>query len=175
VKAMCREGVIQLFYFDEAGFCASPPVQRAWSPIGKPHETMPAHHQKVAVLGALDFSNQRLYHSEYSGTINREIFVDFMDDLITNIAKPIPTLIILDNARIHHNIDESILSRWVIEHKTFLCYLPPYSPELNMIEIVWKQAKYHWREFVTWSKDSFQDKVKELLDGYGSKFQICFS
>ncbi|WP_422646233.1 transposase, partial [Xenorhabdus nematophila] len=29
----------------------------------------------------------------------------------------------------------------------FLLYLPAYSPELNLIEIVWKQAKYHWRRF----------------------------
>ncbi|WP_196800768.1 transposase, partial [Xenorhabdus nematophila] len=26
-----------------------------------------------------------------------------------------------------------------------LLYLPAYSPELNLIEIVWKQAKYDWR------------------------------
>ncbi|MDR1661846.1 MAG: transposase [Azoarcus sp.] len=57
----------------------------------------------------------------------------------------------------------------------FLCFLPPYSPELNMIEILWKQAKYHWRTFVTWAKDVFQDKIAELLDGVGTKFQISFA
>jgi transposase len=61
------------------------------------------------------------------------------------------------------------------QHKVFLCYLPPYSPELNMIEILWKQAKYHWREFVTWTKETLPEKVRELLDGYGSKFQISFT
>jgi transposase len=35
-----------------------------------------------------------------------------------------------------------------------LFYLPPHSPELNLIEIVWKHAKYHWRRFVTWTKDT---------------------
>ncbi|WP_374051827.1 transposase [Xenorhabdus taiwanensis] len=29
-------------------------------------------------------------------------------------------------------------------------YLPDYSPELNLIEIVSKQAKYHWQSFITW-------------------------
>ncbi|WP_424218128.1 transposase [Azovibrio sp.] len=53
--------------------------------------------------------------------------------------------------------------------------MPPYSPELNLIEIVWKQAKYHWREFATWSKDTFRAKVSELLDGFGTKFQIGFA
>lgn len=60
-------------------------------------------------------------------------------------------------------------------NSAFLCYLPPYSPELNMIEILWKQAKYHWREFATWSKDSFRAKISELLDGFGTKFQIDFA
>ncbi|WP_370663455.1 transposase [Massilia rhizosphaerae] len=29
-----------------------------------------------------------------------------------------------------------------------LSYLPPYSPELNRIEIMWTHAKYFWRRFV---------------------------
>lgn len=44
-----------------------------------------------------------------------------------------------------------------------------------MIEILRKQAKYLWREFSTWSKDIFRSKICELLDGFGSKFQINFA
>ncbi|WEF29177.1 hypothetical protein PYR66_05475 [Klebsiella aerogenes] len=33
-----------------------------------------------------------------------------------------------------------------------------YGPELNLIEIVWKQAKYHWRRFITWTKDTMARK-----------------
>lgn len=54
-------------------------------------------------------------------------------------------------------------------------YLSPYSPELNMIEILWKQAKYHWRYFVIWTKETIGDEVRNLLDGYGTKFQISFA
>lgn len=126
-------------------------------------------------MGALDFGGQQLYHHEVSGTVNRETFVAFMDDLIPRVAKETPTFIVLDNARIHHGLDDDITWRWMTQHKVILCYLPPYSPELNMIEILWKQAKYHWREFVTWTKESLPEKVRELLDGYGSKFQISFT
>ena len=164
-----------MFYYDEAGFSASPPVQRAWSPVGSAHAATPAHHQRVTVMGALDFAGQRLYHAQAPATVNRETFIDFMEHLIPAIAKPVPTFIILDNARIHHGLDDSLTLRWMKEFNTFLCYLPPYSPELNMIEILWKQAKYHWREFTTWSKDAFRSKISELLDGFGSKFQISFA
>jgi len=164
-----------MVYYAEAGFSASPPVQRAWSPVAHPHPVTPAHHQRVSVMGALDFAGQHLHHQQVTGTINRETFVAFIEGLLPHIAKPTPTFVILDNARIHHGLDDDTLLRWMNEHNTFLCYLPPYSPELNMIEILWKQAKYHWRAFVTWSRDTLHENVRELLDGYGTKFQINFT
>ncbi len=128
-------------------------------------------------MGALNFASQRLHFKQVIGTVNRETFIEFMDDLIPQIAKGknIPTFIILDNARIHHGLDDSITLRWMKAYNTFLCFIPPYSPELNMIEILWKHAKYHWRDFVTWTKETFREHVQELLEGFGTKFQINFS
>ncbi|KVP31003.1 transposase [Burkholderia ubonensis] len=54
-------------------------------------------------------------------------------------------------------------------------YLPTYSPELNKIEIVWRQRKYRWRNFVTWTKETIDAELAELLRGYGSAFQTNFS
>ncbi|WP_080411757.1 transposase [Burkholderia ubonensis] len=51
---------------------------------------------------------------------------------------------------------------WLIDHKAVLFYLPAYSPELNKIEIVWRQLKYRWRRFVTWTKQTID---AELADG----------
>ncbi|SFN88890.1 transposase, partial [Xenorhabdus japonica] len=56
-----------------------------------------------------------------------------------------------------------------------LLYLPAYSPELNLIEIIWKQAKYHWRRFITRTQDTMEDELNTLLDGYGDQFAINFS
>ncbi|MBK7464932.1 MAG: transposase [Betaproteobacteria bacterium] len=66
--------------------------------------------------------------------------------MIPAIAKPVPTFLILDQCT--HSPRPGRQSRPALDEgfNTFLCYLPPYSPELNMIEILWKQAKYHWRE-----------------------------
>ena len=33
---------------------------------------------------------------------------------------------------------------WILEKKLFVCFLPTYSPELNMIEILWRKVKYEW-------------------------------
>ncbi|AYA40401.1 transposase [Xenorhabdus nematophila] len=56
-----------------------------------------------------------------------------------------------------------------------LLYLPAYSPELNLIEIVRKQAKYHWRHFITWTQDTMEYELNTLLEGYGEQFAINFS
>ena len=77
-----RDGGCQLFYYNEAEFSASPPVQRAWSPLGCPHVVTPAHHQRVAVMGASDFAGQQLYHAQAASAVHREIFVVFMGRLI---------------------------------------------------------------------------------------------
>jgi hypothetical protein len=40
LQVAARGGQCRLFYLDEAGFCASPPVQRSWSAFsiqGKPN------------------------------------------------------------------------------------------------------------------------------------------
>ncbi|WP_415872769.1 transposase [Burkholderia ubonensis] len=51
-------------------------------------------------------------------------------------------MVVLHNARIHHGIDEAARQRWLIDHHALLFYLPAYSPELIMIEIVRQQLKY---------------------------------
>jgi transposase len=67
------------------------------------------------------------------------------------------------------------LDEWLLEHRLVLMYLLPYSPELNPIEIVWKNLKYHWRRFVTCSKEELFEQVQNLMAGIGSKFKISFS
>jgi transposase len=56
-----------------------------------------------------------------------------------------------------------------------LFYLPPYGPELNLIEIVWTQEKFHRRNLVTWTKEAIDDEVRSLLGAYGTNFQIYFA
>ncbi|KVC90727.1 transposase [Burkholderia ubonensis] len=62
-----------------------------------------------------------------------------------------------------------------MDRKTLLFYLPPYSPALNKIEIVWRQLKYHWRRFATWTKEIIDSELADLLAGYGIKCQVNFS
>lgn len=174
LQVAARGGQCRLFYLDEAGFCASPPVQRSWSPRGLPHAIEPNHHCRRSVVAALNFAENSFVYATSARTVKGPDIVGFLDELISQ-GDGRPTVIVLDNASIHHSIDQDTLDRWFMEHMALLFYLPPYSPELNLIEIVWKHFKYHWRRFITWTKETIDAELAQLLSGYGTKFQVNFS
>ena len=82
---------------------------------------------------------------------------------------------VLDNASTHYHLDQETIDRWLIVHRFVPMYLPPYSPELNLIEILWKHAKHHWRGFTSWTRDTLIGEVTNLLAGFGDKFHIRYA
>ena len=75
-----------------------------------------------------------------TGGVNGEDFRGFLLDLAQKVEAP--ALLILDNARIHHAVllepTWRILSEYYnIDH----LYLPPYSPFLNPIELLFNAVK----------------------------------
>jgi hypothetical protein len=114
LKRQARRGECQLIDYDEAGFAASPPVQRSWSPLGKPHLTTPEHPQRVSVMGALNFAHPQLIHQQAVGTVKRPTFVAFIDPMLLHIATSKSTFIVLDNAKIHHGLDDEILRAFAL-------------------------------------------------------------
>ena len=75
----------------------------------------------------------------------------------------------------HHRIDQEIIDRWLLVLRFVPLYLPPYSPELNLIEILWKHAKYHWRSFTAWTRDTLISEVTNLLAGFSDIFHISYA
>jgi len=174
LQKIAADGQCRLIYFDEAGFSASPPVQYGWSLRGQPHQLEPKPHCRRSVLGALDYTANTLFHFATAQRVQRTTVVEFLDH-VARQGNGQPTFVVLDNAKIHHHIDQETLDRWLIEHRMILFYLPAYSPELNLIEIIWREAKYRWRRFITWSRDTFDAEIANLLGSYGNKFSINFS
>ena len=85
------------------------------------------------------------------------------------------TFIVMDNASIHHHIEPAIIERCLVKNRFAALYLPPYSLELNLIEILWKNAKYHWRAFTSWTRESLMREVMDLNGGFGTKLHIDYA
>src|SRR5258708_22655767 len=56
LQQAARDGACRLIYFDQAGFSASPPVQRCWSPLGEPNPVFPQPHCRRSVIRSFYFS-----------------------------------------------------------------------------------------------------------------------
>jgi transposase len=59
---------------------------------------------------------------------------------INDFGKKRKILLVLDNAKYHH---AKIIQPWLEEMKDILelFFLPPYSPDLNAIEMLWKKTR----------------------------------
>ena len=57
----------------------------------------------------------------------------------------------------------------------YLLFLPPYCPELNLIEILWRKIKYEWLPLSAYqSFKDLEDALHEVLKGVGVKYQLSF-
>ena len=85
------------------------------------------------------------------------------------------TIVVLDNASIHHSRKfRAHVEKWK-KMGLELFYLPTYSPELNKIEILWKQMKYHWMTPTSYSDlDTLEQALYECLRNIGTKHVINF-
>jgi transposase len=166
-------GMLDLFYFDESGFCLVPYIPYAWQEQGS---TMTIESGKSRRLNILGFMNRKNELQAYSieGTVTSAVVIDCVDDFCKTVHKK--TVIVMDNARIHKSdAFEAKQVEWE-KQEVGLFFLPTYSPELNLIEILWRFMKYEWIDFTayqSWKK--LVEYVESVLAGFGEEYKINFS
>src|ERR1700712_1842164 len=108
---------------------------------GQAREVEPlSHGERVNVPGALSHDGKLHWKTQRRPTVRGDD-VRFFDEL-TAQHHTVPRIVVLDNASIHKGGQIEVRRKEWVAQSLFLYYLPPYSPELNGIEMVWKQAKY---------------------------------
>jgi hypothetical protein len=101
--------------------------------------------QRVNVLGALRQDGKLVWCAQQRPTVRDHVIASF--DRLSEASHSNPRIMVIDNAAIHKSeAMESKRQQWAAQG-LHLYYLPLYSPELNRIEILWKQAEYYWRRF----------------------------
>ncbi len=166
-----QAGEIELAYVDEAGFAPQPPNRSAWSKVGETHAVESKRSQRLNVLGAMLSSGQlvmaKLWHN-----VTGLWFFGFLMAMIERVKKPIT--VILDNASFHKA--KALEPYWeLLKEKGMKFYfLPPYSPELNRIEILWKKMKYEWLPFKSFTPNELEQAIDQIGAGFGSEYQLTF-
>src|ERR1700722_3240400 len=95
--------------------------------------------KRMNIVGALDLEDMRLMHQEYA-TIDGDAIIGFLKNLEVHMPTASAIHVVLDAARYHTC---PAVMDYVKTSRIKLHHLPPYSPNLNVIERCWKIMHEH--------------------------------
>jgi len=172
---------IQVWFWDECGFSLRVIRRRAWTKKGKRKKVNGQRKRgRVNVMGALRYNdkkrvcfmikkgNSETFHEQLK-KLHEEIRQEWINlgNLPEDFREKGPKIIIiLDNASYHKKKD--VIEQVEKELPNIrLEFLPAYSPDYNLIELVWHSAKEYIanREFE--NKEELEKVVNQLLNEGG--------
>ena len=171
LKAQAQRGELTLAFIDEAGFAPTPPNKSAWTPVGECHAATAVRGKRLNIIGAL-LSTGALFTAKLWENTTSELFVGFLGLLLNHVGKPLT--IILDNASVHTAKAIKPLMEQLKQRGLTLYFLPPYSPELNRIEILWRKVKYEWMAFKTRDSKTLLADLDDIFAKFGEHYQLTF-
>jgi len=151
-----KEGKRNLYFVDGAHFVFGGILGSLWCYSRVFVRTSPGR-QRLNVLAALDPFQDKLVEISNTEYINADVVCELLHKIhSSNNGKPVT--LVLDNARYQHCKKVQALAD---ELQIELLFLPPYSPNLNLIERLWKFIKkecIHSRYF-----QNFQEFSEAIL------------
>jgi transposase len=123
--------------------------------------------QRYSVLAAVDAVSHALTRVTTDATVNRDTAIALLERLRADYPGERLT-VVLDNARYFRNYEVQAVARRLGVH---LLFLPPYSPNLNLIERVWKFVKKEALQ-ARYPEDypAFKAAIDGILDGLTGRY-----
>ena len=167
------QGQIALYYFAEAGFALDPTIPYAWQEPKSVIELPARKYGRINVLGFMNRQND-LHPFMFEGSIHTGVVIACFDAFCQTLTQK--TVVVMDNASIHRSeAFEDRIPYWK-KQGLIIKYLPPYSPELNLIEILWRRIKYTWLPFSAYAcLNALSEALETILSHVGSEYQITFA
>ena len=167
------KGELNFYYFDESGFTLEPCVPYAWQQTSEQIKIPSSRSKRLNVVGFIDRDCNFESHV-FEGSVTSEVVIACFDKFAESITKK--TIVLIDNASMHtSNIFLENIEKWESQN-LFIYNIPPYSPELNKIEILWRKIKYEWLDFSAYeSFSALKKSLDNLLATIGKDYVINFS
>jgi hypothetical protein len=110
----------------------------------------------------------------FEQSIHTGVVVACFDAFCHTLTKK--TVVVIDHASIHTSDDFADRLPYWKKQGLIVKYLRPYSPELNLIEILWRRIKYTWLPFSAYEcLHALIEALEDILSHVGSKYQITFA
>jgi hypothetical protein len=162
-----------IYYFDESGFALDPTIPYAWQ---EPKSFIELPARKYGPINVLGFMNRQNDWPPFmfEGSIHIGVVIACFDIFCQTLMKK--TVVVIDNASIHTSEEfEDRLPYWK-KKGLIIKYLSPYSPELNLIEILWRRIKYTGLPFSAYEcLNALSEALEAILSHVGSEYQITFA
>jgi transposase len=149
---------VDLWFGDESGFEGDPRPRRRWDKKGhKTRITKNGDHIRMNVIGMVCSRTGQFFAIEASHS-DSDTFQAFLDEADKSITfQRTRNILIIDNASWHRRKS----NKW---HKWEAMYLPPYSPDLNPIEQIWRVLKNKWfNNHICRNVDQLIDRIDEAI------------
>ncbi|MDD3409224.1 MAG: IS630 family transposase [Eubacteriales bacterium] len=114
--------------------------------------------QCLTVLAAMRQSGDMVFTTYQGGTTGQRL-IGFLKDQLVPWLRP-GDVVVMDNMRSHH-VDE--VKEILCAAGVTLLYLPPYSPDLNPIEMLWSKLKSILRKWAVRLAADLPDAVFRAL------------
>lgn len=162
-----QAGQRQVYFVDAAHFVYGAFLAMVWC-FHRIFLKTPAGRQRLNVLGALNAVNRQFVSIINQSYVTAKTTCELLDKLRALHADE-PITLVMDNARYQH-------CKLVVGHAAALgidlLFLPGYSPNLNLIERLWKFIKkdcLNGRYYPT--HQAFQAAILDSIDGINSRHQ----
>lgn len=149
-------GEVKLFFVDASHFVMGGFSGSIWTKARRYIQTASGR-QRYNVLGALDFATKKIETITNSTYITATEVIALIDKLVDAYAD-YPIKLVMDNARYQHC---RAVMEYAAQAGVELVFLPTYSPNLNLIERIWKFVK---AEVLNAAYHSSFDEFKKIID-----------
>jgi len=158
IKQMAVKQGAEIYFGDAAHIRSDHHAGRTWGKKGETPivEATGARHG-MSLISAVTSRGHMRFMIKEKGGVNAEVFIEFLKRLVIGAKQPI--FLIVDRGPAHRSKKTKAFVEG-LAGKLQLFFLPPYSPDCNPDELVWKHLKADTigRMSVT-SKQEFKKKV----------------
>ena len=152
-----------LVFLDESSAKTNMTRLYGWSSIGERciDRTQDSRWKTMTMLSAIRLDGPMQDATVLlDGPMNRETFLSYTPQCLAPSLRP-GDVVLMDNLSSHKTIGvrESIEAA-----DATLWYLPPYSPDLNPIEMLWSKAKAWLRRVAAKTFESISDTIADVLN-----------
>ena len=123
------------------------------------HKVPHGHWKTSTLISALGLSGIRC-SAVLDGPVNRDAFEAFVEQILVPHLRP-GDIVVLDNLSSHKG---TRVRRMIESAGAELVFLPPYSPDLNPIEMIFAKIKQGLRSLACRTREALWNQIQSVID-----------